>query len=109
MEIREVAVLGCGLMGSGIAQVSASAGFPTIVLEATEALCERGRGNILKRLDRLVEKESLSATDKTSIEGRLRFTTHKAQLANCDLVIEAVIENFEEKNSLLRSFDPLLK
>src|SRR3989304_2602920 len=109
MEIREVGVIGCGVMGSGIAQVSASAGFPTIVVEATQELCDRGLGNISKRLTRLVEKGSLGAEQRAAIEKRLRATTDLSQLSNCDLVIEAIIENPEEKIKLWRALDGILK
>jgi 3-hydroxybutyryl-CoA dehydrogenase len=109
MEIREVGVIGCGLMGSGIAQVSASSGFPTIVVEATQELCDRGLGNISKRLARLVEKGSLAAEERAAIGKRLRGTTDLSQLSNCDLVIEAIIENPEEKIKLWRALDGILK
>jgi len=109
MEIREIGVVGCGLMGSGIAQVCAASGFPTVVVEATQELCDRGLGNIVKRLERAVQKGSLKAPEKTAIEGRLRVTTDQTKLANCDIVIEAIIERIEEKNRLWRALDPILK
>jgi 3-hydroxybutyryl-CoA dehydrogenase len=109
MEIREVGVLGCGQMGSGIAQVAAAAGFSVVALEATPELCDRGRASIVKRLERLVQKGSLSAAEKTGIESRLLATTDKSRLGNCDIVIEAIIENLETKNQLWRSLDPILK
>jgi 3-hydroxybutyryl-CoA dehydrogenase len=109
MEIREVGVLGCGLMGSGIAQVSAASGYPTVVLEANQELCDRGLANIVKRLERLVQKKSLSAADKSALEARLTVTTDKSKLSNCDIVVEAIIENLDEKNKLWRSLDSILK
>ena len=109
MEIREVGVVGCGLMGSGIAQVTATAGFPTLVVEATQELCDRGIENISKRLKRLVEKKSLSAEQPSAIQGRLRATTDLSKLSSCDLVIEAILENLEEKNKLWRSLDGVLR
>jgi 3-hydroxybutyryl-CoA dehydrogenase len=109
MEIQQVGVLGCGLMGSGIAQVAAAAGFPTVVLEANQQLCDRGRDNIVKRLERQVQKGSLTAPQKAAIEGRLRLTTDLSQLSGCDIVIEAIIENLEEKNRMWRALDPILK
>ena len=109
MEIKQVGVLGCGFMGSGIAQVAAAAGFPTVVLEATQELCDRGRGNIVKRLERQVQKAALTSEQKSAIERRMRFTTDKSQLSGCDIVIEAIIENLEEKHRLWRSLDPILK
>lgn len=109
MEIRTVGIVGCGLMGSGIAQVTATAGLPTTVVEASQELCDRGLSNLSKRLERLVEKGSLPAEQKAAIQGRLRGTTEKAQLSNCDLVIEAIIENLEEKIKLWRSLDGIVK
>ena len=109
MEIRQVGVLGCGLMGSGIAQVSASAGFTTVVLEANQDLCDRGLGNIVKRLERLVQKGAVTSDQKTAIEKRLHVTTDKASLSNCDLIVEAITENLAEKNRMWRALDPLLK
>ncbi len=96
-------------MGSGIAQVAAAAGFSVVALEATQELCDRGMTSIVKRLERLAQKGSLSAAEKAAIEGRVRTTTDKSQLNNCDLVIEAVIENLELKNQLWHSLDPILK
>jgi len=109
MEIREVGVLGCGLMGSGIAQVAAASGFPVVVLEANQELCDRGLANIVKRLERLVQKKSLSAADKSALEARLTVTTDTSKLSNCDIVVEAIIENLDEKNKLWRSLDSILK
>ncbi len=109
MEIRQVGVLGCGLMGSGIAQVSATAGFPTVVVEMNQQLCDRGLGNIVKRLERLVQKGTLTAGQKTVTEERLEVTTDKSRLSDCDLIVEAITENLEQKTRLWRSLDPLLK
>ncbi|MBI3895703.1 MAG: 3-hydroxyacyl-CoA dehydrogenase family protein [Acidobacteria bacterium] len=109
MQIREVGVIGCGLMGSGIAQVAATAGFPTVVLEASEELCQRGMHNISQRLERLVQKGTLSPHEGTAIQNRLKAVTDKSQLSNCDLVIEAIIENREEKLQLWRALDGILK
>jgi 3-hydroxybutyryl-CoA dehydrogenase len=109
MEIREVGVLGCGLMGSGIAQVAAASGYPTVVLEANQELCDRGLSNIVKRLERLVQKKTISADDKAAIEKRLTVTIEKSKLSNCDIVVEAIIENLDEKNKLWRSLDSILK
>ncbi|HWP84177.1 MAG TPA: 3-hydroxybutyryl-CoA dehydrogenase, partial [Terriglobia bacterium] len=108
MEIREVGVIGCGLMGSGIAQVAATAGFSTIVVEVNQELCDRGIANIEKQLDRLVQKGSLQPEERAAIRARLQPTIRKEALANCDLVIEAVIENLEEKKKLWQALDPIL-
>jgi 3-hydroxybutyryl-CoA dehydrogenase len=108
-EIGKVGVVGCGLMGSGIAQVVATAGYPTIVVEATQQLCDRGLESIHQRLERLVKKNALTAEQKASIQGRLLGTTELARLADCDLLIEAIIENLEEKKNLWRSLDGIVK
>ena len=108
MEIREVGVIGCGLMGSGIAQVLATAGFSTVVVEVSQELLERGVANIEKRLDRQVQKGLVKPEERAAIRSRLHPTTDPARLAHCDLVVEAVIENLEEKEKLWRLLDPIL-
>jgi 3-hydroxybutyryl-CoA dehydrogenase len=108
MQIRQVGVIGCGLMGSGIAQVIATAGYPTIVVEASQELSERGIRGLEQRLDRLVEKGSLATQERDAIRSRLKPTTDLTHLNACDLVIEAVVENLEEKRKLWRSLDPIL-
>jgi 3-hydroxybutyryl-CoA dehydrogenase len=109
MEIRKVGVLGCGLMGSGIAQVCASAGFPTTVVEASDELWQRGFKNIEKRLARLVEKGELPAEKPAEIRGRLRGTIELGELADCDLVIEAIIENRQAKLDMFRRLDEVVE
>jgi 3-hydroxybutyryl-CoA dehydrogenase len=109
MEIREVGIVGCGLMGSGIAQVAATAGFPTTVVEASRELCDRGIAGISKRLERLVEKRSLAASELDAIRKRLRASTDLSELSRCDIVIEAITENPDEKIRFWRSLDPLLR
>ncbi len=104
-EIRTVGVLGCGLMGSGIAEVSAKSGYETWVREVTPALVERGQKNIRKSLDRAVEKGKLEAAARDEALGRLHFTTSLADLSECDLVVEAVVEELEAKNEMFRSLD----
>ena len=104
-EIRKVAVLGCGLMGSGIAEVSAKAGLDTIVREVSDDLVKAGRGRIQKSLDKAVEKAKLSGAERDAAMGRLSFTTKLADLAGVDLVIEAVTEDIELKNSMFRELD----
>src|SRR5581483_4208762 len=97
MEIKRVGVIGCGLMGSGIAQVCATAGYPTVVVEVSQELCERGLAGISSRLDRLVSKGSMTVEERTAALSRLEATTSRERLASCDLIIEAVIENLHEK------------
>lgn len=105
--VTRVGVLGCGLMGSGIAQVAATAGFPTVVRDMTEPLLERGRAGIRKSLDKLVEKARLDASARDAALERLSFTTDIAALADRDLVIEAVTEDLALKNELWGRLDAL--
>lgn len=104
-EIKTVGVLGCGLMGSGIAQVAAAAGYRTIVRDMTDELNARGRGRITKSLDKLVERGKVAAADRDATIGRLTFTTRVTDLAVCDLVIEAVTEELDLKNTLWIELD----
>ena len=108
MEIRKVGVLGCGLMGSGIAQVAATAGFDVTVLEVEQKFLDKGFAAIEKSLAKFADKGVLKETpDK--VRARLRGTTKKEDLADCDLVIEAIIENVEEKKKMYASIDGLVK
>src|SRR5450759_461065 len=104
MEIKNVGVLGCGLMGSGIAQVCATAGFEVTVLEVEQKFLDKGFAGIEKSLakfaERPVEKGGITAEQKTAIRARLRGTTSKSDLADCDIIIEAIIENVEEKKKM---------
>jgi len=104
-EIRTVGVLGCGLMGSGIAEIAAKAGYATWVREVTQELGERGRKAIQKSLDRAVEKGKLDAGVRDQALARLHFTTAFEELGECDLVIEAVTEDLETKNGMFRTLD----
>jgi 3-hydroxybutyryl-CoA dehydrogenase len=106
-QTTRVGVLGCGLMGSGIAQVAATAGFPTIVRDVAEPLLEKGRAGIRKSVDKLVEKGKLQSSARDAALGRLEFTTDLAALRDCDLIIEAVTEDLELKNRLWRELDRL--
>ena len=104
-EIRKVAVLGCGLMGSGIAEVCARAGYDTHVREINEDLATRGRASIEKSLGRAVDKGKLEAAQRDEILTRIHTTTQLADLKDCDLIIEAVTENLEIKNAMFRELD----
>ena len=104
-EIKRVGVLGCGLMGSGIAQISAAAGYDTLVREVSDELCERGIGGIGKQLGKAVEKGKLSAEDRDATLGRLRGTTNLEDLKDCDIVIEAVVEDLALKNEMWQTLD----
>jgi 3-hydroxybutyryl-CoA dehydrogenase len=107
MKITRVGVLGCGLMGSGIAQAAAAAGFTTVARDVAEPLLQKGRAAIQKSLGRLVEKGKLAASSKDHALKRLSFTTDLAAFRECDIVIEAVTEDLELKNQLWRELDRL--
>jgi 3-hydroxybutyryl-CoA dehydrogenase len=104
-EIKRVGVLGCGLMGSGIAQVCAQAGYETVVREISDDLVEKGLGGISRQLGKAVEKGKLAAGDRDATVGRLRGTTRLEEMAECDLIIEAVVENLDMKNEMWRTLD----
>jgi 3-hydroxybutyryl-CoA dehydrogenase len=107
MAIRKVGVVGCGLMGSGIAQVSAAAGFETVVREVNAELVEKGLKGIEKNLNRLVEKGTITEATKGEIRGRLKGTTSIEDLKNCDLVVEAIIEQLPAKRELFSALDAI--
>ena len=107
MPIEKVGVVGCGLMGSGIAQVAAQAGCQVTVREVTNELVEKGLKSIEKNLARLVEKGTLSTADRDQIRGRLRGTTSLDDLAGCDLVVEAIIEQLPAKKELFGALDKI--
>lgn len=109
MEIKKVGVLGCGLMGSGIAQTAATAGFDVVVREVSNELCERGFTGIEKSLAKFTEKGTITADQQTEIRGRLKGTTDFADLADCDIIIEAIIENLETKRDTYKRLDELCK
>jgi 3-hydroxybutyryl-CoA dehydrogenase len=109
MEIKKIGVLGCGLMGSGIAQVCATAGLDVTVREVTEELCARGFAGIDKSLAKFAEKGTITSEQQQTIRGRLTGTTKLADLAGCDLIIEAIIENLETKRETYSALDALCK
>ena len=109
MEVHKVGVVGCGLMGSGIAQVCAAAGFPTTVVEISQELCERGLRAIETHLARQVEKGTLAPEQRDAIRSRLRGSTELAALADSDLIIEAVTENVQAKLETFRQLDGIVK
>ena len=108
MEIKKVGVLGCGLMGSGIAQVSATAGFNVTVLEAEQKFLDKGFAGIEKSLAKFAEKGNLKEPPD-AIRGRLKGTLKKEDLADCDIVVEAIIENLEEKRRMYGALDSIVK
>jgi len=107
MAIHKVGVVGCGLMGSGIAQVAAQAGFPVVVREVQPELVEKGLKSIEKNLARLVEKGTITEAAKKEIRGRLKGTTALEDLKDCDVIVEAIIEQLPAKRELFAALDGL--
>jgi 3-hydroxybutyryl-CoA dehydrogenase len=107
MAIQKVGVVGCGLMGSGIAQTCAAAGFPTVVREVSQELVDKGLKGIEKNLARLAEKGTITAAAQGEIRGRLQGTTKIEELKDCDLIIEAIIEQLPAKRELFSALDGL--
>ena len=105
MSIEKVGVLGCGLMGSGIAQVCAAAGYRTIVREVDQALLDRGLGRVGKFLSDGVEKGKVTPEARDKTLGNLSGTTKLEELTGCDLIIEAIVENVEEKGRAFAALD----
>ena len=108
MKIERVAGLGCGLMGSGIAEVSARAGYETIVREVDEAFLDQGLERIGRSLDRAVDKGKIEDATREQALARITGTTSLADLGECDLVIEAIIENLDLKRKIFSELDGLL-
>ena len=106
-EIQKVGVVGCGLMGSGIAQAAATAGFDTLVRDVSQPLLDRGRAGILKSLGRLIERGKMTAENRDATLGRLQFVTELENLQNRDIIVEAVTEELELKNAIWRELDRL--
>ncbi len=104
-ELKKVGVVGGGLMGRGIAQVCAAAGYETVVREVNDELLGKCLGAIEKQLDRAVEKGKLAGEDRDATMGRLTGTVSLEDLADCDLVIEAIVENIDAKKDLLGALD----
>ena len=105
MEIKQVGVVGCGQMGGGIAQVSAQSGYQVIVSEVNEELLNKGLAAINSSLAKAVEKERITPQDKEAAISRIKGTTSMKDLSNCDLVIEAAIENLELKKKIFAELD----
>jgi 3-hydroxybutyryl-CoA dehydrogenase len=105
MEITKVGVVGCGLMGSGIVQVTAQAGFDTVVIEANDELLHRGLGRVRQTLDGLVEKGKLEAKTRDAMLGRISGGVGLETLKACDLVVEAMTENQALKNETFAKLD----
>jgi 3-hydroxybutyryl-CoA dehydrogenase len=108
-EIEKVGVLGAGLMGHGIAQVAAQAGYDVVLREVDEATLAKGIGKIEKQLARAVEKGKSSQEDADAVRGRIHGTTDYGDLADCDLVIEAITENLALKLEMWKEVDAIVK
>ena len=109
MEIRRVGVVGLGTMGAGIAQICVQAGFEAVGREVAQELAERGRSTIERYLTRAVEKERMTADECDSALGRLTLTTELGDLAGCDLVIEAIVEDLDAKRALFAELDGIVR
>ncbi len=113
MEVKKVGVLGCGLMGSGIAQVAAMAGFDVTVLEVEQKFLDKGFAGIEKSLAKFAEKPpekgGITAQQKDEIRARLKGVISKEELADCDIIIEAVIENVGQKKEMYAALDGIVK
>jgi 3-hydroxybutyryl-CoA dehydrogenase len=109
MEIKKVGVLGCGLMGAGIAQTAAMAGFETTVREVSDELLQKGFAAIEKSLERFAGKGTITAEQQKQARDRLFGTTSFNDLVDCDIIIEAIIENLDEKQKTYRQLDSLCK
>lgn len=109
MDIKKVGVLGCGLMGGGIAQTAAMAGYETVVREVSDELLAKGFAGIEKSLTKFAEKGTITAEQQQEMRDRLKGTTALEDLADCDIIIEAIIENLETKRETYLRLDDLCK
>jgi 3-hydroxybutyryl-CoA dehydrogenase len=108
-QIKKVGVLGAGLMGHGIAQVAAQSGYEVVLREVDEQTLAKGTAKIDKQLSRAVEKEKSTQEEADAIRGRIAGTTHYRELADCDLVIEAITENLALKLEMWKEVDEIVK
>ncbi len=109
MKISRVGVLGAGLMGSGIAEASAKAGYETVIREVSDELVRKGLSRIERSLGKAVEKGKLEAGARDAARARVRTTTLLEDLADCDIVIEAIVENLETKKGTFSALDRICK
>ncbi len=107
MEIKKVGVVGAGIMGAGIVQVCAQSGYEVVVSEINDELLQKGIATVDKFLGRAVEKERITAAQKDEIMGRIQGTTDPKEFKDCDLVVEAIIENLELKKQLFKRLDEI--
>jgi 3-hydroxybutyryl-CoA dehydrogenase len=109
MQIEKVGVVGCGLMGAGIAEICAKSGYETVVREVNDELLTKGLDRIGRSLDKAVSKGKLEENKKEEALGKLTGTTNLEDLADCDLVVEAIIESLEHKCELYAALDGIVK
>ena len=109
MAIKKVGVIGCGLMGHGIAQVAAQAGLDVVVREAEQGALDKGLGRIGKSLAKLVEKEKIDQATADAATARLTGTLELSDLADCDLVVEAIIDDLGIKVDLYKQLGEICK
>ena len=105
MDIKKVGIIGCGLMGAGIAQVAAQAGYETVVRELNDEFLEKGLERISAFLDKGVAKKKMSQAKRDATWACIHGTTELADLADCDLIIEVIFENMQAKQELFRELD----
>lgn len=108
MEIRKVGVMGCGAMGLGVAQVCAQAGIPTVAVKATPGSTDKLRSGLEKSLAKMVERQKMSAELRDSTLGLLQLTTNEAAVADCDLIIESIIEDIEIKKAMFQRLEGIV-
>ncbi|MBK7425092.1 MAG: 3-hydroxyacyl-CoA dehydrogenase family protein [Propionivibrio sp.] len=108
MEIRKVGVMGCGAMGVGVAQVCAQAGIPTVAVKATPGSTDKIRSGLEKSLAKMVERQKMSAELRDSTLGLLQFTTDEAAVADCDLIIESIIEDIDIQKALFQRLEGIV-
>ena len=109
MDVRNFGVVGGGTMGNGIVHVAAQSGFQVILCEVDEALCKKALATIDKNLQRGVDKGKMAAEEKSAILGRIKTTTRLEDLAEADIVVEAVVENFDIKRVIFQKLDASCK
>jgi 3-hydroxybutyryl-CoA dehydrogenase len=109
MEIAKVGVVGCGLMGHGIAQICAQAGWDVVVCEIDQGALDKGLGKISKQLGRAVEKGKLEQAEADAVQARIQSSLDYTDLAECDLVIEAITENLDSKLEMWGAVDQIVK
>ncbi len=108
MEIKKVGVMGCGAMGLGVAQVCAQAGIPTVAVKATPGSTDKIRLGLEKSLGKMVERGKMTAEHRDSTLGLLKFTSSEAEVADCDLIIESIVEDLEIKKAMFQRLEMIV-